>query len=82
MSQEFPVVLVRWGEPNEEGKRVLEKIDSFRSYVRPTWRPILTDFCKSLTGIQQVCSMFSLQIHLNYADCRIQGNRRQISHFS
>ncbi|OXH32217.1 hypothetical protein J008_03343 [Cryptococcus neoformans] len=50
---EFPVVLVRWGEPNEEGKRVLEKIDSFRSYVRPTWRPILTDFCKSLTGIQQ-----------------------------
>ncbi|ADV22457.1 conserved hypothetical protein [Cryptococcus gattii WM276] len=50
---EFPVVLVRWGEPDEEGKRVLEKIDSFRSYVRPTWRPILTDFCKSLTGIQQ-----------------------------
>ncbi|AGV14410.1 hypothetical protein, variant [Cryptococcus neoformans var. grubii H99] len=50
---EFPVVLVRWGEPNEEGKRVLEKIDSFRSYVRPTWRPVLTDFCKSLTGIQQ-----------------------------
>lgn len=80
MSQEFPVVLVRWGEPNEEGKRVLEKIDSFRSYVRPTWRPILTDFCKSLTGIQQVCSAYP--IHLNYTDHHIQGNRRQIPHFS
>ncbi|TYJ57850.1 hypothetical protein B9479_001460 [Cryptococcus floricola] len=50
---EFPVVLVRWGEPDEEGKRVLEKVDTFRSYVRPTWQPVLTDFCKALTGITQ-----------------------------
>ncbi|ODO06906.1 hypothetical protein I350_04267 [Cryptococcus amylolentus CBS 6273] len=50
---EFPVVLVKWGEPDEEGKRVLEKVDTFRSYVRPTWQPVLTDFCKALTGITQ-----------------------------
>nr|ODN91141.1 hypothetical protein L203_01343 [Cryptococcus depauperatus CBS 7841] len=50
---EFPVVLLRWGAPNNEGKRILERVDSFRSYVRPTWRLELTDFCKSLTGISQ-----------------------------
>ncbi|WVQ95998.1 hypothetical protein IAU59_003098 [Kwoniella sp. CBS 9459] len=50
---EFPVVLLRWAEPDAKGKRKLEKVDHFRSYVRPTWRPILTDFCKSLTGITQ-----------------------------
>ncbi|WVQ75109.1 hypothetical protein IAR50_004718 [Cryptococcus sp. DSM 104548] len=50
---EFPVVLVKWGEPNGEGKRLLEKVDTFRSYVRPIWQPILTDFCKALTGITQ-----------------------------
>ncbi|WWD20246.1 hypothetical protein CI109_104722 [Kwoniella shandongensis] len=50
---EFPVVLLRWSEPDEDGKKTLQKIDSFRSYVRPTWRPTLTDFCTSLTGITQ-----------------------------
>ncbi|KAK8849620.1 hypothetical protein IAR55_004955 [Kwoniella newhampshirensis] len=50
---EFPVVLLRWSEPDQDGKKRLEKIDSFRSYVRPTWRPNLTDFCTSLTGITQ-----------------------------
>ncbi|WWC92713.1 uncharacterized protein L201_007672 [Kwoniella dendrophila CBS 6074] len=50
---EFPVVLLQWTEPDETGKRRLHKVDQFRSYVRPTWSPILTDFCKDLTGITQ-----------------------------
>ncbi|OCF34283.1 hypothetical protein I316_03796 [Kwoniella heveanensis BCC8398] len=50
---EFPVVLLRWTEPDTEGKRKLEKVDHFRSYVRPSWKPVLSDFCKDLTGITQ-----------------------------
>ncbi|KAF9415574.1 hypothetical protein BGZ94_000060 [Podila epigama] len=42
---EFPVVLL-------DGK-TLEVVDEFHSYVRPTHRPILSKFCKDLTGIQQ-----------------------------
>ncbi|KAG0270354.1 hypothetical protein DFQ27_008369 [Actinomortierella ambigua] len=42
---EFPVVLL-------DG-RTLEVIDEFHSYVKPTFRPILSDFCTELTGIQQ-----------------------------
>ena len=29
------------------------QVDEFRTYVRPTCHPVLTDFCKELTGIQQ-----------------------------
>ncbi|WVR08125.1 hypothetical protein IAU60_005171 [Kwoniella sp. DSM 27419] len=50
---EFPVVLLRWTDLDASGKRKLERIDHFRSYVRPTWSPILTNFCKDLTGITQ-----------------------------
>ncbi|WWD04520.1 hypothetical protein V865_002590 [Kwoniella europaea PYCC6329] len=50
---EFPVVLLQWSDPDSTGKRVLHKVDQFRSYVRPIWSPILTDFCKDLTGITQ-----------------------------
>lgn len=32
----------------------LEITDVFRSFVRPTWRPTLSEFCKNLTGITQV----------------------------
>ncbi|KAF9120943.1 3'-5' exoribonuclease 1 [Mortierella sp. 14UC] len=42
---EFPVVLL-------DGS-TLEIVDEFHSYVRPTHRPILSDFCKELTGISQ-----------------------------
>ncbi|KAI8970534.1 ribonuclease H-like domain-containing protein [Pilobolus umbonatus] len=42
---EFPVVLV-------DGKN-FEIVDEFRSYVKPTIRPQLSDFCVKLTGIQQ-----------------------------
>ncbi|CAO3570827.1 unnamed protein product [Mortierella alpina] len=42
---EFPVVLL-------DGSS-LEVVDEFHSYVRPTNRPILSDFCIELTGIKQ-----------------------------
>ncbi|KAI8358928.1 ribonuclease H-like domain-containing protein, partial [Mortierella sp. GBAus27b] len=42
---EFPVVLL-------DGS-TLEVVDEFHSYVRPVYRPILSDFCKGLTGISQ-----------------------------
>ncbi|CDS42748.1 eri1 exoribonuclease 2 [Echinococcus multilocularis] len=42
---EFPVVVVR----AETG----QIIDEFHRYVRPTESPILSDFCKKLTGISQ-----------------------------
>ncbi|KAL1406442.1 hypothetical protein Q8F55_008141 [Vanrija albida] len=50
---EFPVVLLRW-EPRDDGARsCLVTVDTFHTYVRPTWRPVLSDFCSSLTGIGQ-----------------------------
>lgn len=42
---EFPVVLV-------DGE-TFDIIDEFRSYVKPTINPTLSDFCKELTGISQ-----------------------------
>ncbi|KAF9931252.1 hypothetical protein FBU30_010577 [Linnemannia zychae] len=42
---EFPVVLL-------DGS-TLEIVDEFQSYVKPTHRPVLSDFCKELTGISQ-----------------------------
>lgn len=42
---EFPSVLVNSVTGEIEG--------SFQTYVRPTYHPLLTDFCKELTGIQQ-----------------------------
>ena len=66
MSKEFPVVLCRWkegfeGKPTDStrGSR-MEKLDVFHSYVRPTWRPVLSDFCTRLTGITQVSSLIWL----------------------
>ncbi|ORZ06289.1 ribonuclease H-like domain-containing protein, partial [Lobosporangium transversale] len=42
---EFPVVLL-------DGL-TFEIVDEFHSYVQPIHRPILSDFCKELTGISQ-----------------------------
>ncbi|RPD65915.1 hypothetical protein L226DRAFT_608848 [Lentinus tigrinus ALCF2SS1-7] len=51
---EWPVCLLRWRDKNARGKaRVLEVVDEFRSFVRPTWRPQLSPFCTTLTGITQ-----------------------------
>jgi hypothetical protein len=54
-------VLLQWGEDDEgnEGEgaaartRRLHIIDTFHTYVRPTWRPTLSAYCTSLTGIEQ-----------------------------
>lgn len=46
---EFPVVLLRWNEDTHQ----LDTVDAFHSYVRPTFRPRLTKFCRDLTGVTQ-----------------------------
>lgn len=50
-------MLLQWAEDDSEsGERTrrLVTVDTFHSYVRPTWRPKLSEFCTNLTGIQQV----------------------------
>ncbi|KAJ4488184.1 ribonuclease H-like domain-containing protein [Lentinula aciculospora] len=49
---EFPVCLMRWKDDRQ--RRELEVVDEFRSFVKPSWRPTLTRFCKELTGISQL----------------------------
>ncbi|KAI1787933.1 ribonuclease H-like domain-containing protein [Ganoderma leucocontextum] len=52
---EWPVCLLRWKDKDMKGNaQELEIVAEFRSYVRPTWRPQLSDFCQTLTGITQV----------------------------
>lgn len=72
--KEFPVVLLQWAEDDSSDsetavrKRSLVTVDTFHSYVRPTWRPQLSEFCINLTGIQQVrssstaCLMYSAKL--------------------
>ncbi|KAF9533379.1 ribonuclease H-like domain-containing protein [Crepidotus variabilis] len=51
---EFPVCIVEWRDRSEDGLgSVLEVVDEFRSFVKPTWRPTLSNFCTQLTGITQ-----------------------------
>ncbi|TFY81962.1 hypothetical protein EWM64_g2045 [Hericium alpestre] len=51
---EFPVCLLKWTDKGKTGKASkLEIVDEFRSFVKPTWRPNLTQFCTNLTGITQ-----------------------------
>ncbi|KAM5539082.1 hypothetical protein V8D89_007305 [Ganoderma adspersum] len=51
---EWPVCLLRWKDKDMKGNaQELEIVAEFRSYVRPTWRPQLSDFCLTLTGITQ-----------------------------
>ena len=42
---EFPAILI--------GRKDYETISTFHHYVRPTRQPLLSDFCKNLTGISQ-----------------------------
>ncbi len=61
--QEWPVCLLRWVDKGSNGTAsTLQKVAEFRSFVRPTWRPKLSPFCTSLTGITQV-SVFPLHHH-------------------
>ncbi|KAG2364479.1 ribonuclease H-like domain-containing protein [Suillus spraguei] len=51
---EWPVCLMRWKDKSDQGKACqLEIVDEFRSFVKPTWRPQLSQFCMDLTGITQ-----------------------------
>ncbi|KIJ44152.1 hypothetical protein M422DRAFT_169077, partial [Sphaerobolus stellatus SS14] len=52
---EWPVVLLTWADRDEaDGKAgQLQVVDEFKSFVRPTWKPKLSEFCTSLTGITQ-----------------------------
>lgn len=43
---EFPAVLLN--------TKTLQIVHEFHKYCRPLWNPILSDFCKELTGITQV----------------------------
>jgi inhibitor of KinA sporulation pathway (predicted exonuclease) len=59
---EFPAVLVSSGY-NEDTKsyKSPEIIGAFHSFVRPVINPELSEFCKNLTGIEQVCFSISLK---------------------
>jgi inhibitor of KinA sporulation pathway (predicted exonuclease) len=46
---EFPSILYKV----DSNTNSFEVIEEFHQYVKPTYRPILTKFCKDLTGIQQ-----------------------------
>ncbi|KZO95251.1 hypothetical protein CALVIDRAFT_483258 [Calocera viscosa TUFC12733] len=51
---EWPVVLMKWSEMDTSGRlSTLTPVAEFRSFVRPTWAPLLSPFCTSLTGITQ-----------------------------
>ncbi|KIM48852.1 hypothetical protein M413DRAFT_61219 [Hebeloma cylindrosporum] len=51
---ELPVFLLQWKDRTEDGIAcTLEVVDEFRTFVKPTWRPVLSDFCMELTGITQ-----------------------------
>ncbi|PPQ68968.1 hypothetical protein CVT24_000357 [Panaeolus cyanescens] len=51
---ELPVCILEWKDKSEDGTAAtLEIVNEFRTFVKPTWRPQLSDFCKELTGISQ-----------------------------
>ncbi|GAA5848311.1 hypothetical protein JCM8547_004475 [Rhodosporidiobolus lusitaniae] len=56
---EWPVILLQWRrrtvvEGEEAGDEwELVKVDEFHSFVRPMWKPALSNFCTELTGIRQ-----------------------------
>ncbi|GAA6004639.1 hypothetical protein JCM10207_000964 [Rhodosporidiobolus poonsookiae] len=56
---EWPVILLQWRRraPAEhaegDGGWELVKTDEYHSFVKPTWKPVLSAFCTELTGITQ-----------------------------
>lgn len=65
ISQEFPVCLLQWVDRSNEGlASELRVVDEFRSFVKPTWKPVLSEFCKELTGITQVRLFFFLSLEV------------------
>ncbi|WAQ92153.1 hypothetical protein PtA15_16A59 [Puccinia triticina] len=49
---EWPVILLQW-RTNQDGNSELYEAGRYRRFVRPVWRPILSQFCMDLTGISQ-----------------------------
>lgn len=48
------------GEKVEKRTKRLQRIDTFHTYIKPTWQPVLSEFCTTLTGITQVSFPFQL----------------------
>lgn len=51
IAQEWPVCLLGW---RDKTNGILDIVSEFRTFVKPTWRPGLSEFCTRLTGITQV----------------------------
>ncbi|KAH9446871.1 hypothetical protein MJO28_016111 [Puccinia striiformis f. sp. tritici] len=49
---EWPVILLQW-RTSQRGNWELYEAGRYRQFVRPVWRPILSQFCSDLTGISQ-----------------------------
>jgi len=47
---EWPICLLGW---RDKANGILDTISEFRTFVKPTWRPNLSEFCTRLTGITQ-----------------------------
>ncbi|KAF9792345.1 ribonuclease H-like domain-containing protein [Thelephora terrestris] len=47
---EWPVCLLGW---RDKTNGILDIVSEFRTFVKPTWRPQLSEFCTRLTGITQ-----------------------------
>lgn len=63
--QEWPVVLLKWTDKQSDGRASkLEVVDEFRTFVKPTWRPQLSKFCTSLTGITQVLVYILINLYM------------------
>ena len=61
---EFPSILYKINTDDNS----YELISEFHKYVKPTYKPILTDFCKKLTGITQEMVNNSDTIDVVYDD--------------
>lgn len=51
---EWPVILLQWSMNSNDGLWQLRETARYRRFVRPVWRPTLSQFCINLTGISQV----------------------------
>ena len=61
---EFPSILYKIDTSNNS----YEYISEFHKYVKPTYKPVLTEFCKKLTGINQEIVNKSDTIDIVYND--------------
>lgn len=74
--------VLRWKDKSLKGRASrLEIVDEFRSFVKPTWRPQLSQFCTDLTGITQVRFLLLQLSRSHHRSCvgasRIRSNVSQ-----